>query len=71
MSDPKCDFCKCPITNEQVARCKEKFKHLDYYRNKIFCERHLYMVLDELRERREEKRLGIKRLKPWRIWVNR
>ena len=67
MSDHKCDFCKCSITDDQVARCKEKFKHLDYYRNKIYCERHLYMVLDELRE----KRLGIKRLRPWRIWINR
>lgn len=59
----KCSYCTNLITDEQVAKCKKIFKNLSFYRNKVFCEYHLFAVLDGIRERHEERRTGIKRLK--------
>ena len=51
----RCESCHCQITDEQVAKCKDKFKNLDFYRNRVYCEKHLQMILDRLEKKRLEK----------------
>lgn len=60
----RCESCHCSITDEQVAKCKDKFQNLDFYRNRVYCEKHLQMILDRLEKKRQEKRRKYAQINP-------
>ena len=56
-----CNTCHCPITEEQALKCGFQFETLDFYRDKVYCEKHFKMVVDRLEKKRQAKRLEQRR----------
>lgn len=60
----KCETCHCLVPEEQVKRCQRKFEYLDYYRNKIYCEKHFKPIEDRLDEKWRKSREKYKEINP-------